>query len=242
MAKHDLDALGSVGIRDPLAGVGTGDLTGQFLLADLGVLKDFRQDLIQQGETRINFYVTAASVSLVGIGVVSQGVAFDVAFLVSTFVVFGLIAMGLITFVRMVERSIGIVLYARRINRIRRYFQDCDKDIVQYMSFPAYDDVPRFRRMGLLTRGSDSFGLPELVAVLNSIVISSGAAVALAVVAGVSIVWPAILGASVFVVGLVLHSGYHNRRMAAAERSAEVRFPSPKGKTATRDLSDVDGI
>ncbi|MEO5951442.1 MAG: hypothetical protein ABIQ44_03145 [Chloroflexia bacterium] len=151
MSKQDFNAGGTAGGKDLSDAVDSGDLTGQFLLADMGVLKDFRQDLIQQGETRINFYVTAASVSLVGMGLVSQGVAFDVTFLVSTFVVCGLIAMGVITFVRMVERSIGIVLYARRINRIRRYFQDRDKDIVKYMSFPAYDDVPQFRRMGLLT-------------------------------------------------------------------------------------------
>ncbi|MEO5951443.1 MAG: hypothetical protein ABIQ44_03150 [Chloroflexia bacterium] len=78
---------------------------------------------------------------------------------------------------------------------------------------------------------------------INSIVVSSGAAVALAVVGGSSIVWPAILGVGIFVVGLVLHSGYHNRRMVAAERSAEVHFPSPrKGQAATHDLTGGEGI
>ncbi len=82
--------------------------------------------------------------------------------------------------------------------------------------------------MGFLTRGSDSFGLPELVAVINSIVISSAISVALASLGGLSIAWPAFVGVITFIVGLLLHSVYHNRRVEAAEASAVVHFPAPK--------------
>jgi heme/copper-type cytochrome/quinol oxidase subunit 4 len=94
----------------------------EFLLQEYQSLIALHQEAKAVGETRLNFYVTfVAAVSTVAIALQSF-IATQLGVWVIGGIAIILIIIGLITFQKMLQRRVAIVLYRRRISRIRAWF------------------------------------------------------------------------------------------------------------------------
>src|SRR5689334_18316758 len=91
----------------------------EFILAEYAGLQSLRQGLVTLGENRLNFFLATVSGALVGAGLLIDKLSTygDLVFYVVGFILAGLLLLGVATFVRMVERSIGVVIYSRGMNR-----------------------------------------------------------------------------------------------------------------------------
>jgi len=187
----------------------------QFMLKEYDFLRDLRNDLIRTQESRITVYLTvvAASVTALGLSVSMQEKFGKDLFAIFPFIS-GLLALcvlllGVITFVRMVERAIETIVAIRGINRIRLFFtqrcEDLDKHLILARLGP---NEPAFWQTGALrSKSAIMVGLPQIVAILNSFVV----AVAVRVIAGgfarplavqTIPLWVAVLGTFVFIMVL----------------------------------------
>ncbi len=131
---------------------------------------------------------------------------------------------GLITFHRLVERSMQGTEYLRAINRLHRYFVDSAPKIEPYLYWPAYDNVPRYD-----FRGVGGAETREIVALVDSFLV--GAAISLAVlIREQRALLPAIaLGFVALFAVLFAHRGYEHFAMTREERrkASLVQFPQP---------------
>jgi len=131
-----------------------------------------------------------------------------------------LLLIGIVSFIRMIERDIRLTTHARRMRRIRHYFVKVEPRIQPYLPYSIYDDKPTYLHTGL-----ERVGLRSIVSSINNTV---GAAL-------IYLIVPTVLGtetkvaiaAVTFVALFVLHELYATSRERLAESKAERRFPSP---------------
>jgi hypothetical protein len=98
------------------------DDCADFMKSEYETLLNFRQSLITLGENRLNFFLATVSGAAVGIGLINQvSTNKEIIYFVSGVILIGLFLLGLVTFVRTVERSIGIVVYTPRLKNIWFY-------------------------------------------------------------------------------------------------------------------------
>lgn len=136
---------------------------------------------------------------------------------------------GLVTFVRVLESAIEYMVYERGMNRIRRLFVERAPELRDYLILSTHDDTigtlsntgagPSFRQMFLTTAG--------LVAVVDSVIAASLAAVIAGTVVRASAVTTLVAGALAFVIILACHQIYQYVTWRRYERRIPVRFPSP---------------
>src|SRR5690349_12066927 len=103
------------------------DGTDQSLLTTLTTehftLQGARSQTVSESTGRSALYLGALSGALISLGFVAQASRNNTFFHVFTLVVLPtLYALGLFTFVRLVELSIEDIYYGRAINRIRHYY------------------------------------------------------------------------------------------------------------------------
>lgn len=94
----------------------------EFLLQEYQSLYALHQEAKAVGETRLNFFVTFVAAVSTGIITVQSFIAIELrAWLVGGIAAI-LIMVGLITYRKMLQRRVAVVLYRRRLNRIREWF------------------------------------------------------------------------------------------------------------------------
>lgn len=199
------------------------------MLAEYSTLRELRLSLDSLGENRVNFYMAAISGSVVGLALINQLSTFpEIIYFIDGAVVAGLFVFGLITFARMVERSVNIISYTRGMNRIRRYFADKHPNIQSYLWLPITDDTPPFsykvinvqkRRLGLT-------GLAPMVGVINSLIATAGIVILARAIFAASAIWSLLVGILIFIIMTLLQYQYLASRMRKAKTLVEVRFPS----------------
>lgn len=141
-----------------------------------------RSQAAGESASRSALYLGSVSSTLVGLGLTAQvskgGEVFDVFALVALPTLF---ALGVFTFVRLVELGIEDFLLGRAINRIRHYYLERAGEATRYFMMSGNDDAPGvLRNMGIEPSPRQLyFTAAVAVAVVNSVV--GGAAVALAV-------------------------------------------------------------
>ena len=151
--------------------------------------------------------------------------------MVELFVLLIILAVGGITFQRLIERRIRAIEYLRAINRIHRYFIDKDPKIQPYFYWPACDDCPP-----MWIKGTAVEGLRDIVASLNSLLIGFSAVVI------ASTLWPTLLPlglvAIAVIVGLTVWLVQYKYSKLALGRANErlkkyVSFPQPADNVTT---------
>jgi len=201
-----------------------------FMLAEFETLRCLRSDMNSVGESRVNILLVAVSGGLVGLALLNESSGLKEVFpLITGVVLVGLFLLGLITFGRTIERDINMKLYARGLNRIRRYFVQLDPDLRKYLLLPISDDQPRFGTMGWLPSGGQVFSLESMVAVINSTIVTVA-------VSAFAVRIPELENLQVGIVILAFlvvcgaHYRYMSNRFKQAENQAEnqlgIRFPS----------------
>lgn len=181
-------------------------------------LQGARSQTVSESTGRAALYLGAVSSALIALGFVAQASGGRDLFRVFTLVVLPtLYALGLFTFVRLVELSVEDIFYGRAINRIRHYYVERAGEDARYFMLSANDDaLGVLRNMGIrASRWQLYFTISAAVAVVNSVV--GGTAVAFAVdVALDPRLWASVLaGAVVAVASFALHlhvdRGRHQR-------------------------------
>jgi hypothetical protein len=207
---------------------------GQRTLATLTTehftLQGARASTISESTARANIFVFALSSTLVAMGFIGQVTDVGDAFRIFALVVLPtLYALGVFTFVRLVESSVEDLYYGRAVNRIRSYYQRELGDDARYLLLGGHDDVRGvLNNMGMPrpSRWQLYFTLATMVAVLDAVV--GGSAVAfLAGVLGVATWLAVVLGAVASSVSAVSMVRWQARFHRSAGDTTETLFPSP---------------
>jgi hypothetical protein len=200
-------------------------------------LQGARSQTVSETMGRSALYLGAVSSALIALGFVAQASGDSDLFRVFTLIVLPtLYALGIFTFVRLVELSVEDVFYGRAINRIRHYYIERAGEHAGYFALSGNDDaIGVLRNMGItVTRWQLYFTASSAIAVVNSVV--GGTAVGFAV--GVAFDPP--LGASVGTGAVVaLVSFALHMRIDRARHDLGVPldplFPSPAGPSRPGD-------
>ena len=182
----------------------------KFLLAEYGYLSESFWKNEETGEKRVNYLITLVTAVITAIvalatrqGDLKPG---QIAW-IALGACLALLAIGLLTFLRMIRRDEVTDEHKRALDDVRKRFRRRDATGL----LDGYDPFPRQagtrRRLG---RG----GLTELVAGVNSIVVAAGAAAVAARYGGVRAV--AIAMAFGFAASFLLHMVYVDRRRKRA--------------------------
>ena len=193
-------------------------------------LQGSRASTISESTSRAALFVGALSSVLVALGFIGQASDLGQPFVVFALVVLPTVyALGLFTFVRLVESSVEDIGYARAINRIRAYYLDVVGPARKYISMNANDDVYGvLANMGIAhpSRWQLHFTLAAMVAALDAVV--GGTAVAFVVGAvGAALAVAAAVGAVAAVASFLVFTRWQRRYHAAASEGADVLFPTP---------------
>ena len=142
-----------------------------------------------------------------------------------------LLALGYLTFVRIVSRNVASDRYKRRLGRVRRYFvMGPDDPRLRFLAFDPFQ--PDFRKPASwrVARG----GWLETVAMIDALLLGALTAV---VVATGSWMWNGVVGALVFCLvwpGLIAHGNTRHRRQTMEARDGLVLDRSVLGNVHDR--------
>jgi hypothetical protein len=194
-------------------------------------LQGARGSTISESSARAALYVGAVSSALIALGFIAQaselGTAFDAFVLV---VLPTLYALGIFTFVRLVETSVETLLYGQAINRIRAYYRQAAGPEARYLLLSGHDDlrgvlasmgVFRPSRWGLFLTAA------AMIAVLNSVIGGTAVAFAIGVVFGAPLGVAAAVGSVAAVGSAFAHFRWQRGHHGEASDSAAPMFPSP---------------
>ncbi len=201
------------------------EVVAEFLLTEYRMLAQERAQEIERGQAYVSTFLTISTGIAALLALMSQIVSRQGTFyFISIVILILILLLGLVSFVRVIQRDLRLTSNSRGMNRIKHYFVEVEPRIELYLTYPPYDDIPKYTYKGVIGR----IGLRSIVALINSSALAALAFLATSVVLGIydfswTIVAVAVVlfGASLFLHGLVAVS--HCR---LAERSAEIRFPS----------------
>jgi hypothetical protein len=209
------------------------DIDRQELLTTLTTehftLQGARGSTIAESSARAAMYLGSLSASLVSLGFVAQISATGDTFRVFALVVLPtLFALGIFTFVRLVESAVEDIYYGRAINRIRSYYLERAGAEARWFMLAGHDDAPGvLRNMGLTpSRHQLYFTASSAIAVVNSVVGGGALGIAVWVALDASLAAASIAGLVSFAVSVTAHLRWSRRRLEAGV-PADILFPSP---------------
>jgi hypothetical protein len=193
-------------------------------------LQGARGSTIAESSARAAMYLGSLSASLVSLGFVAQISATGDTFRVFALVVLPtLFALGVFTFVRLVESAVEDIYYGRAINRIRSYYLEQAGPEARWFILAGHDDAPGvLRNMGMTpSRYQLYFTASSAIAVVNSVVGGATLGIAAWVAFDASLAVAAILGTVVLAVAVTAHLHWSRLRLEAGV-PGDVLFPSPR--------------
>jgi len=200
------------------------DPISAILLAEHERLASLYEHNVTMGDHFVATHLTAVSLAVaLLIGVRELVPQSDSLILFELTMLIIVVAVGMTTYRRLVERRVRSVEYLRAINRIHRYFVDKDPTVQPYFYWPACDDCPP---VGV--RGTLLGGLRDIVAGLN------GLFTGLAFLAITRTLFPALPSGALILTGLVAgvmiwfiqhRFGENALQRAAQETDRKILFP-----------------
>jgi hypothetical protein len=181
-----------------------------------------RGGTIQEANGRSSLFLSTLSGALVAIGFVGQAAEFNTTFYVFTMVVLiPVFFLGVATFVRLLETAIEDMVYARGINRIRRFYFETAPHLRRYFVLSGNDDLEGMKQnMGFVSNHFQLFLTNSgMISVLNSVL----GGVIIGMSGGFLLSFPlwlnVVIGAVTFVVAVLLQTLYQNVKWKEAERN-----------------------
>jgi len=145
-----------------------GSRTEDFLLAEYRNLTDSFWRNEDAGERRVNFFitlVTAVISALVALATRATDLGSDMVFVIVFFALSALLAFGIVTLLRMLQRNRVTDGYKRAMAQIRTFFKEEDERLRAYEPFSK------------TTRRIGTGGLAEMIAVFNALIFAALGAV-----------------------------------------------------------------
>jgi hypothetical protein len=204
----------------------------QFLTIEHFTLQGARNGAIAEANGRLGHYLAAVGSTVVALAFVA-----DVSHMGAVFLAFSavllpvLIFLGFMTSVRTLQIGVNDALLAQAINRIRHYYIEMAPQAEPYFSFPHHDDQDALQKA---MRPFDSplqgfASTPGPVTLINSVLSGVLASIFVAGITSLALFPVMVIGLSISVLTLWLHSIYGLRIWRRGTRSQiEVRFPTPE--------------
>jgi hypothetical protein len=187
-----------------------------------------RSQAAAESSSRSALYLGSVSATLVGLGLTAQvskaGEVFDVFALVALPTLF---ALGVFTFVRLVELGIEDFLLGRAINRIRHYYLELAGDTARYFMLSGNDDaVGVMANMGLSPSTLQLYFTAAMaIGVVNAVVGGAAVAIAVGVAFDTSLGVAVAAGAAIALGALAFAARYQHQRRESGTRHPTL-FPS----------------
>jgi hypothetical protein len=140
-----------------------------------------------------------------------------------------LYALGLFTFVRLVQIVAADFRYARAVNRIRHHYLELAGDQARLFRLSGHDDAAGvLANMGVRqARWQPYFTMPTMIAVLNSVLGGGAVAIAVGAILGASLGVATAVGGLAAIISLYFLRRFETRYLSAALGELEVLFSSP---------------
>jgi hypothetical protein len=206
-------------------------------------LQGARSTTVSENTGRSSIYLTAVSSALVALGFIGQVSDIGETFrLFSLAVIPVLFWLGLLTYVRVLEKSVEDLYYARAINRIRHYYLELAGEQRGYFLLGGNDDVAGvFANMATSpTRAQLLYSAATTIGVVNSVVGGSGLALLIGAITdaspGVAVACGAVTAAGL----AVAHLAHERRTFTRAFAGMDVLFPSTKQSPALAHAGGLD--
>jgi len=194
-------------------------------------LQGARAATTSESTARAALFVGAVSSGLIALGFVGQASRFGSAFEAFALVVLPtLFALGVFTFVRLVQSSTEDLLYGRAINRIRGYYRELAGEHARYLLLDDHDDVYGvLANMGMRrpARWQLWFTLAAMVAVITAVIAGATQALIVARLTDDGLGWPVVAGAAAALAALSALARVQNRMHLSARGWDQPLFPSP---------------
>lgn len=195
-------------------------------------LQGARAQTMSESSSRAALYIGAVSSTLVALGFLGQLSSGGDLFRVFALTVLPtLYLLGVFTHVRLVECGAEDFRYGLAINRIRGYYKELAGDQSELFLLSGHDDgAGVFANAAVPVEGrTQYFTFGSVIAVINSVIGGSAAAIALGAAAGAPLGVAACAGGLVAIVSLVALLRFAGRLLQARTRGVEPLFPSPPG-------------
>jgi hypothetical protein len=187
-----------------------------------------RSQAASESSSRSALYLGSVSATLVGLGLTAQvsrgGDVFDVFALVALPTLF---ALGVFTFVRLVELGIEDFLLGRAINRIRHYYLERAGEAARYFMLSGNDDALGVMANMGLAPGPRQLYLTAAIAigVVNAVVGGAAVGIAVGLAFDTSLGVAVACGAAAALIALMLAVRFQHTRRDSGTRHP-VLFPS----------------
>ncbi len=196
----------------------------EFMLTEYQALNEARGRVLERGQTYVNLFLTITSGFAAFIAILSQIVTKKESFfLISSPFLLVLLLLGLVSYIRIIDRNISITRIDRGINRIRRFFVDIEPRIQRFLLYPPHDDTPKYASPGL-----GRIGLHTIIGVINSAVLTALFNIAIpALFIRPIVTWlNTLISIILFLISILLHELFVDKRYKSEELKATVNFPS----------------
>jgi hypothetical protein len=208
---------------NPSAAPNTQDQATTFLLAEHARLCELYLSTRETAERRVTLFLTLTT-TIVGVSVALSQLGLPTVQLLELALAsaVGIFLLGVITFHRLLERSMQGTEYLRAINRIHHYFVERAPEIEPYLFWAAYDNVPRYD-----SRGVGGAETRELILLIDCVFFGVAIALLVTIFDVQLIVWGIVAGIIAFAVAFVAHQEYERLALAREERRKAplARFP-----------------
>ncbi len=194
-------------------------------------LQSARSQTASESASRASLYILSVSSALIALGFIGQASHFGTTFDVFALTVLATLhALGVFTFVRVVECGAEDFRYGVAINRIRNYYKQIAGDQAKLFLLSGHDDgrgvfenaaVPHERR-------KQFFSFATVVAVINSVVGGSAIAIAIGAIADASLGVAAGVGGAAALALLLALLRHADRLLEERAGRTESIFPSPQ--------------
>jgi hypothetical protein len=192
-------------------------------------LQGARAQTVSESTSRAALYIAAVSSTLIALGFIAQ--ASNVGDLFNAFALIvlpTLYLMGVFTFIRLAESGDEDLLYGRAINRIRHHYIELAGNQARLFMLSGHDDIDGvFRNMALEpARTQPYFTAAYMIAVVNSVIGGSAAALAVAATGDPPLGIPVAMGGAVTIGSAILMYRAQMTRFRLDQGHSEVLFPS----------------
>jgi hypothetical protein len=202
----------------------------QFLTTEHYVLQSARATTVNDATGRATVFLGTVSAGLIALAFLGQASHLGRPFYAFALVLFPSLAfLGFVTLARALQSSIEDTIYARGMNRIRRFFIEQTPAVVPYLIQSAHDDSTAvmanaglkltWYQMWLTTAG--------MVAMITAILVGAWASLAAGAVMWWGLPGRVAAGALAFLAALAGLARYQKRHWADYDQRQEIRFPSP---------------
>jgi hypothetical protein len=194
-----------------------------FLLAEHARLCELYLSTRETAERRATLFLTLTT-TIVGVSVALTQLGIQTLQLLELALAstIGIFLLGVITFHRLLERSMQGTEYLRAINRIHHFFVERAPEIEPYLFWLPYDNLPRYD-----TRGVGGAETREVVMLIDCVFFGVAVGLVLVILNLSWLVWGIIAGVVAFGLAFIAHREYERIALAREERrkAALARFP-----------------